>query len=168
MLIVYFITITGFYPVFPENIVPGYLYYDETLLPPEIYNLPAVALADVLEKINVIRTIGKTLTMMMCTLFFCESFLVYQIRRPNKSLIKSLIEDRNKFMFVLIGVLFFIFIALLYIPGVQVFLAESWHINFMFMFLTGLDWLVCFLISLVCIVSFEIVKYIWRRKNISF
>ncbi|MFX0001502.1 MAG: cation-translocating P-type ATPase [Candidatus Hodarchaeota archaeon] len=168
MIIVYFITITGFYPVFPENIVPGYLYYDETLLPPEVYNLPAVELAEILEKINVIRTIGKTLTMMMCVLFFCESFLVYQIRRPNKSLIKSLIEDRNKFMFILIGILFFVFIALLYIPGVQTFLADSWRINFMFMPLTGLDWLVCFLISLVCIVSFEIVKWLARRKSITF
>jgi len=106
--------------------------------------------------------------MMMCTLFFCESFLVYQIRRPNKSLIKSLIEDRNKFMFILIGFLFFVFIALIYIPGVQTFLAESWGVNFMFMLLTGLDWLVCFLISLICIVSFEIVKFIARKKEIVF
>jgi len=167
MIIVYFITITGLYPVFPENIVPGYLYADEALLPPQVYEIPAVAFAEAAEKINVIRTIGKTLTMMMCTLFFCESFLVYQIRRPNKSLIKSLIEDRNKFMFVLIGVLFFVFIALIYIPGVQVFLA-SVGLNFMFMFLTGLDWLVCFLISLVCIISFEIVKFVARKKDITF
>ena len=168
MVIVYFITITGLYPVFPENLIPGYLYYDETLLPPEVYNILGVALAEPLEQINVIRIIGKTLTMMMCTLFFCESFLVYQIRRPNKSLIKSLIEDRNKFMFVLIGFLFFVFIALIYIPGVQTFLAEELGINFMFMFLTGLDWLVCFLISLICIISFEIVKYIARKNNIMF
>jgi len=168
MVIVYSITITGIYPVFPENLIPGYLYYDETLLPPEVYDIPTVAAAEVLEQINVIRTIGKTLTMMMCTLFFCESFLVYQIRRPNKSLIKSLIEDRNKFMFILIGFLFFVFIALIYIPGVQTFLAESWGVNFMFMLLTGLDWLVCFLISLICIVSFEIVKFIARKKEIVF
>ncbi|MFX1363952.1 MAG: cation-translocating P-type ATPase [Promethearchaeota archaeon] len=155
MVIVYYITITGIYPVSSENLIEGYLYYDESLLPTDI-------------DINEIRIIGKTLTMMMCTLFFCESILIYQIRRPNKSLIKSLIEDRTKFMFALIGVLYFIFLALIYIPGVQIFLAESWGVNFMFMFLTGFDWLVCFLISLICIVSFEIVKFIARKKGITF
>lgn len=159
MVIVYFIGISGLYPVVPENYPPGYLYFvkDPELIPPDIFGLP----------LEEIRKIGKTLTMLMVTLFFCESFLVFQIRRPNKSLIRSLKEDRNKFMFVLIGFLFFILIALLYIPGVQITLA-GWGINFMFMFLTGLDWLVCFLISLICIVSFEIVKFVARKKNITF
>ncbi|MFX1308806.1 MAG: cation-translocating P-type ATPase [Promethearchaeota archaeon] len=157
MVLVYFITISGFYPVFPENYPPGYLYFNTDFLPPPLaLDLPQT------------RIIGKTLTMLMCTLFFCESFLVFQIRRPNKSLIKSLIEDRNKFMFILIGFVFFVFIALLYIPGVQVFLAEEAGINFMFMYLTGFDWLVCFLISLICIVGFEIVKFVARKRNITF
>ncbi|MFX1570222.1 MAG: cation-translocating P-type ATPase [Promethearchaeota archaeon] len=168
MMIVYFLTITGVYPVFPENLVPGYLYYDDTLIPPHVYDIPAVMYAEAAQQLNVIRTIGKSLTMMMCVLYFCESFLVFQIRRPNKSLIKSLIEDSNKFMYVLIGLLFFLFIALLYIPGVQIFLAEELGINFMFIPLTGMDWLVCFLISLICIVSFEIVKWIARRRSIEF
>ncbi|MFW9901356.1 MAG: cation-translocating P-type ATPase [Candidatus Thorarchaeota archaeon] len=168
MVIVYFISITGAYPVFPENIIPGYLYYDDTLIPPHVYDIPAVMYAEAAQQLNVIRTIGKSLTMMMCVLFFCESFLVLQIRRPNKSLIKSFIEDSNKFMYILIGFLFFLFIALLYIPDVQVFLAEELKINFMFMPLTGLDWLVCFLISSICIVSFEVVKWVARRRDISF
>ena len=161
MVIVYSISMSGLYPVFPENLIPGYLYSDETipLLPTEIFGNPVT--------IDEIRRIGKTLTMLMVTLYFCESFLVFQIRRPNKSLIKSLREDKNKFMFILIGFLFFILIALLYIPGVQITLAD-WGINFMFMFLTGFDWLVCFLISLICIVSFEIIKFIARKKDISF
>ncbi len=167
MIIVYFITFSGIYPVFPENYPQGYLYFNRDLIPPQINALIPSEIVDPLEQLIYIRRIGKTLTMMMCTLFFCESFLVYQIRRPNKSLIKSLIEDRNKFMFVLIGLLFFVFIALIYIPGVQVFLASA-GLNFMFMFLTGLDWLVCFLISLICIVSFEIVKFVARKKNITF
>ncbi|MCK4778999.1 MAG: cation-transporting P-type ATPase, partial [Candidatus Lokiarchaeota archaeon] len=161
MVIVYSISMSGLYPVFPENLIPGYLYSDETipLLPTEIFGNPVT--------IDEIRRIGKTLTMLMVTLYFCESFLVFQIRRPNKSLIKSLREDKNKFMYILIGFLFFILIALLYIPGVQITLAD-WGINFMFMFLTGFDWLVCFLISLICLVSFEIIKFIARKKDISF
>ena len=55
----------------------------------------------------------------------------------------------------------------MYIPGVQVTLAE-WGINFMFMYLTGLDWLICFLISMICIVSFEIVKFVARNYGMTF
>jgi hypothetical protein len=103
----------------------------------------------------------------MVTIFFCESFLVFQIRRPNKSLIKSIKEDSTKFMYLLIGLLFGLFLVLMYVPGVQVTLA-SVNLNFMFMYLTWLDWLVCFLISLICIVSFELVKYFARKKGIYF
>ena len=159
MLIVYFVTFSGLYPVFPENYPSGYLYFvkDPELIPPEIFTLP----------IEEIRIIGKTLTMLMVTLFFCESFLVFQIRRPNKSLIKSIKEDSTRFMYLLIGLLFGVFIALIYIPGFQTALA-SVGINFMFMFLTAFDWLICFLISLICIISFEIVKYIARSREIFF
>ncbi|MFX0106211.1 MAG: cation-translocating P-type ATPase, partial [Candidatus Hodarchaeota archaeon] len=153
MLITYFITWSGIYPIFTENIDFGTLN--------DAYLYGGSSLGDPLLKE------AKTLTMVMVTLYFCESLLVFQIRRPNKSLIRSLIEDSNKRMYLLIGFLFAVFIMLIYIPGVQVFLAQN-GINFRFMYLTGLDWLVCFLISLICIVSFEIVKYIARRYNITF
>jgi len=157
MVVVYFTTITGIYPVFPENKYFGdwdwaYLFSPETLA---LFN-PGILLNEV-----------KTLTMLMVTIFFCESFLVFQIRRPNKSLIKSTKEDSTKFMYLLIGLLFGLFLLLMYVPGVQVALA-SVGLNFMFMYLTWLDWLVCFLISLICIVSFEIVKYFARRSEIFF
>ncbi|MFX1586877.1 MAG: cation-translocating P-type ATPase [Promethearchaeota archaeon] len=152
MIITYFTVYSGGYPVFLENHEFGafnnaYLYSSETSLQ--------------------VLTNAKTLTMLMVTLFFCESFLVFQIRRPNKSLIKSIKEDSTKFMYLLIGLLFGVFIALMYIPGVQITLA-SWGINFMFMYLTGLDWLVCFLISLICIGGLELVKYFSRKKGIFF
>ncbi|MHA2036689.1 MAG: cation-translocating P-type ATPase [Promethearchaeota archaeon] len=168
MIIVYFITITGLYPVFPENLnIPGfndaYLYTSDTepfwrFVLQDFY--PTVTDPELLHY-------GKALTMLMVTLFFCESFLVFQIRRPNKSLIRSLIEDSNRRMYYIIGFLFALFLMLMYIPGVQVTLAD-WGINFMFMYLTGLDWLICFLISLICIVSFEVVKYIARYYEITF
>ncbi|MFX0010481.1 MAG: cation-translocating P-type ATPase [Candidatus Hermodarchaeota archaeon] len=151
MIVVYFLVYTGVYPIFPENFNFGvlndaYLYSGadpSTLIVP------------------------KTLTMLMVTLYFCEVFLVFQIRRPNKSLIQSIKEDSTKFMYILIGLLFFSFLSIMYIPGFQITLA-SWGLNFMFMFLTGLDWLVCFLISLICIITFEFVKYYARKKGIYF
>ena len=68
----------------------------------------------------------------------------------------------------LLAFVFFIFLAVLYIPGVQIFLAQELGINFMFMYLTGFDWLVCFLISLICIAGFEIVKFVVRKMDIKF
>lgn len=109
----------------------------------------------------------KALTMLMVTLYFCESFLVFQIRRPNKSLIKTFKEDSNRLMYGLIGFLFAMFLLLMYFPGVQYTLA-NWNINFMFMYLTGLDWLVSFLIALICIGGFEGVKFYARVNNIVF
>jgi Ca2+-transporting ATPase len=156
MIITYFIVITGVYPVFPENhnfgaFNDGYLYSPET--------------KDLTMGVNF--NVAKALTMLMVTLFFCESFLIFQIRRPNKNLIKAFKEDSSKTMYIVIGLLFALFLALMYVPGTQVFLALG-GINFMFMYLTALDWLVCFLISLICIVSFEIVKYIGRKKGLVF
>jgi Ca2+-transporting ATPase len=157
MIVVYFITITGLYPVFPENLNFG-VFNDAYLYSP---------VTEPLYSPGINFSVAKTLTMLMTTIFFCESFLIYQIRRPNKSLIKSIKEDSTKTMYLLIGLLFGIFLLLMYLPGVQVTLAE-WGINFFFMYLTALDWLICFLISLICIASFEIVKYFSRRSGIFF
>ena len=161
MIIVYFTTITGIYPIFPENTNFGvwdgaYLFSPETL---PLFH-PGVLPPGFFKEV-------KTLTMLMVTIFFCESFLVFQIRRPNKSLIKSIKEDSTKFMYLLIGLLFGLFLLLMYVPGVQVALA-SVGLNLMFMYLTALDWLVCFSISLICIVSFELVKFFARKKGIYF
>lgn len=164
MIITYFIVITGVYPVFPQNYEfgafnQGYLYTNETI---DLWLNTELGYTA-----SQVRIYGKTLTMLMLTLFFCETFLTFQIRRPNKSLLKSFKEDWNKWMLIISGFLFSVFIMLVYIPGVQTTLAE-WGINFMFMYLTTLDWLVCLAISMICIVSFEVVKYYARKKNIKF
>ena len=115
---------------------------------------------------------GKTLTMLMVTLFFCESVLIFQIRRMNKSLVRSLIEDSRIWMYILIGVLFAILLSMMYIPGLQNWLAGlkigDLEFNFRFMRLTGLDWLICAGIASICIGGFELVKYIFRKKGITF
>ncbi|MFW9899471.1 MAG: cation-translocating P-type ATPase [Candidatus Thorarchaeota archaeon] len=157
MLIVYFTVISGLYPITYSNthfgaFNDGYLYSSETT--EEL--TPGIDLR-----------IAKALTMLMVTLFFCESFLILQIRRPNKSLRKSLREDWSNRILYLIGLLFGLFLALMYIPGVQVWLAMN-GINFMFMYLSLLDWIVCFGISLICILNFELAKFIARKRGIVF
>ncbi len=150
MLVVYSICITRLYPLFPLNQIGNTLpaYPDFTGLGLDLHEV-------------------KTLTMLMVTLFFCETFLVFQIRRPNKSLIRSLIEDSTRLMVIITVSLFFILILIMYVPFVQIGLA-SIEVAFNFIFLTGLDWLICFLISLICIISFEAIKYYARFKGIKF
>ncbi|MFX1409492.1 MAG: cation-translocating P-type ATPase [Promethearchaeota archaeon] len=160
MVLVYFLAMSEIWPVVPENwdLGDAFLYSSDELI-------PNILLDDY--SLTEIRIMAKTLTMLMVTLFFCESFLVFQIRRPNKSLIRSLKEDSNKRMYLIIGLLFAVFLMLMYIPNAQVALAKA-GINFMFMYLTWLDWLICFLVSLICIAAFEIIKYVARKINISF
>lgn len=156
MILTYFIVLYGVYPVFPGNFEFGdfngaYLYTTET--------------AALVEDMDI--QVAKALTMVMVTLFFCECFLVYQIRRPNKDIIRQFMEDSNKIMYLLIGFCFALFLLLMYFPGVQITLA-NWNINFAFVYLTGLDWLICFLISCITIVGFEVLKYLARQRDITF
>ena len=150
MCIVYFMGINGVYPVVSANMVD--LFDPVTGIP-----LPD---GTTLEHV-------KTLTMLMLVLFICECFLVLQIRRPNKSLIRSIKEDSTKWMYFLIFLLFGAFALLEYVPSLARFFADH-NMNFMFMRLTGLDWLVCFSISLICIIGLEGAKFAAREKGIVF
>ena len=157
MSLVYFLVYHEIYPVFDENWNFGAL-NNAYLYSPDTINEFGIGFE---------LSTAKALTMLMVVLYICETFLVLQIRRPNKSLIKSIREDRSKLILLIFSLLYFLIIALMYIPGVQVFLAGN-GINFCLMYLTGLDWLVCIMISLICIGSFEVVKFGARRKGISF
>ncbi len=156
MGVVYIICITGLYPVFPLN------YEFDILNAAYLFTTETMSLTSGID-LNVV----KTLTMLMTTLFFSETILVLQIRRPNESLIKSVKEASNKRMYLILGFLYAVFLLLMYMPGVQVGLAQI-GINFMFMNLTALDWLICFLISLITIIPFELVKFYARKKEIYF
>jgi hypothetical protein len=85
----------------------------------------------------------------------------------NKSLFQSLREDSELWMFIMIGVLFSIFLSLMYIPGFQNWLA-SLNLEFNFMRLAIWDWLLCMGIASICIGGFELAKYLFRKKEIVF
>ncbi len=158
MLITYFICYTQIYPVFDTNYNFGIL-NDAYLYSPITYEAGTE------------RHVAKTLTMLMVVLFICESFLILQIRRPNKSVIKAFKEDHNIMIYIIFLVLFSLLLALMYIPYLQVNLTmtlDGKPYTFSLMYLTALDWLVCLIISLFCIISFEIIKYISRRRGIIF
>jgi len=159
MLVIYFLCIDGAYPVWTRN--------TEFLIPNlETYYLFTSSTTQLWSGVDL--TQAKTLTMLMTTLYFCECALALQIRRPNMGLIRSIKEEGNKFMYIIIGVLFLLYLSLMYVPNMQIILAtSSFGIQLNFMVLTLLDWLVCFGVAVICcIIPFELIKYISRKRRI--
>lgn len=164
MLAVYFLVYSGAYANFIADTFPNlvnlnfgkmnkfYLFTPET--------------RDLWENVNL--TTAKTLTMLMTVLFLCETFLALQIRRPNKSLWKSFKQDLTKTVVVVISLLFGLFLLILYLPRFQIWLINQ-NVALNFMALNIIDWLVCILLSFgLCILPFEGVKWLYRRKEIIF
>ncbi len=159
MLVIYFLCINGTYPVWTRN--------TEFLIPSlEPYYLFTSSTTQLWSGVDL--TEAKTLTMLMTTLYFCECALALQIRRPNMGLIKSIKEEGSKFMYVIIGALFLLYLSLIYVPNLQILLAtSSFGIQLNFMVLTLLDWLVCFGVAVICCIGpFELIKYISRKRRI--
>ncbi|MFX1316137.1 MAG: cation-translocating P-type ATPase [Promethearchaeota archaeon] len=113
----------------------------------------------------------KARTMFITTLYIAETNFIWTFRRPNRSIIKSLKEELS--IAVLVVCLFTLGIHILHICfsyQVNYYINEVSGLNFQlnFMFLSGLDWLICIIFALPGIIGIELVKYIARNKNIKF
>ncbi|MFX0148580.1 MAG: cation-translocating P-type ATPase, partial [Candidatus Hodarchaeota archaeon] len=111
----------------------------------------------------------KARTMFITTLFIVETNFIWSIRRPNKSLFKSIKEEFSWKLFLIcfftlaLHVLHIIFSA-----PINYFVNDVLNFQINFMFLSPSDWLICILLSLPGIVGIEVVKFVARRKNIRF
>ena len=113
----------------------------------------------------------KARTMFITTLYIAETNFIWAFRRPNKSILKTLKEELS--IAVLIVCLFtlgFHIIHICFSYQINYYINDVSGLNFQinFMFLSGLDWLVCVLFALPGIVGIEVVKYFARNKNINF
>jgi magnesium-transporting ATPase (P-type) len=113
----------------------------------------------------------KARTMFITTIFIVETNFIWSIRRPNKSLFKSIKEEFSWKLFLIC--LFTLSIHILHIcfsAPINYFINDTSGLNFQinFMFLSPSDWLICVLLSLPGIVGIELVKYLARSKNIRF
>lgn len=156
MLSIYFLVHTGVYSNAQNDFFGRWnIYY---LFTPETYDLWK----------NVDFTNAKTLTMLMTTLFICETSLALQIRRPNKSLFHSLREDINPVVISVLCFLFGLFIFALYFPGFQIWMLKK-GISLNFVPMNLIDWLVSIGIAFgICILPFEGVKWFYRRREVYF
>ncbi len=109
----------------------------------------------------------KSLTMTIAVLLFAESLMILSIRRINQSLWRSIRFESFWLIYILIGLVFLMFAGLMYIPEVNIFLA-SLGIDFQFIPLAPIDWLVTFLLASPAIFGMEAVKWVCRKRGIIF
>lgn len=112
----------------------------------------------------------KARTMFITTIFIVETTFIWSIRRPNKSLFKSIKEEFSWKLFIINS--FTLLLHILHIcfslPINSFIESSELNLQINFMFLSGTDWLICILLSLLGIFGIEVVKYLARRKNIKF
>jgi Ca2+-transporting ATPase len=146
--ILYYISLTGIIPVFNENLTG---FYGDTF----IRNGDVQPI-----------TAAKAAVMVLSYILITESMLSLSIRRINLPLNESLKEPGTNIFTALIGLICFAHILLMYVPIVQDILGNL-NLDFFFMPLTILDWVICILFSLPAILGMEIYKRRLKHKGIT-
>ncbi|GAG68439.1 unnamed protein product, partial [marine sediment metagenome] len=91
----------------------------------------------------------KARTMFMTTLYIVETFFIWTIRRPNKSLIKSFKEEFSIILVIISLVTISLHIlVIMFSYELNKSINETLGLNFQlnFMFLSATDWLICILL----------------------
>jgi len=113
----------------------------------------------------------KARTMLMTTLYICETTFIWSFRRPNKSLLKSVKEEFSLRLFMICGftlILHVLIILFSYSVNTTINDVLNLNIQLNFMFLDGFDWVTCVLLATPGIMGIEIVKFFARSKGIHF
>jgi Ca2+-transporting ATPase len=110
----------------------------------------------------------KARTMFITTLYIAELIFIWTIRRPNKSIFKSIKEEFSLILFIIGSFTLMIHILLIIFSYpinyfVNDYLGMNLQLNFMF--LSFGDWLICILFALPGIVGIEIYKYYFRKAG---
>jgi len=111
----------------------------------------------------------KARTMFMTTLYIVETFFIWTIRRPNKSLIKSIKEELSIILVIISLVTISLHIlVIMFSYELNKSINETLGLNFQlnFMFLSATDWLICILLALPGLFGIEILKFYARNNNI--
>lgn len=114
----------------------------------------------------------KSRTMFMTTLYIIETFFIWTIRRPNKSLIKSIKDEDFSYMLLIICLITLSLHIYVICNSYELnsTINDELKLNFQlnFMFLSAEDWLICILFALPGLLGIEVFKYAARKKNIIF
>lgn len=111
----------------------------------------------------------KARTMFMTTLYIVETFFIWTIRRPNKSLIKSFKEEFSVILFIIsILTISLHVLVIMFSFSLNNSINNTLGLNFQlnFMFLSATDWLICIGLALPGLFGIEILKFYARKNNI--
>jgi Ca2+-transporting ATPase len=111
--------------------------------------------------------LARARIMAMTVLLIAESLMVLSIRRINQSLPHAIRHESFWFVYAMIGIVFVMHCGLMYIPAAGSILA-GFGLNFEYVPLTALDWLVAIAFALPTILGMECVKWVSRRRGITF
>jgi Ca2+-transporting ATPase len=110
----------------------------------------------------------KARTMFITTLYIAELTFIWTIRRPNKSIFKSVQEEFSLILFVVGSFTLMIHIlVIMFSYPLNYFLNDYMGINLQlnFMFLSFGDWVICILFALPGVIGIEVYKYYFRREG---
>ncbi|MHA2181397.1 MAG: cation-translocating P-type ATPase [Promethearchaeota archaeon] len=113
----------------------------------------------------------KARTMFVTTLFIVETNFIWTIRRPNKSLYRSVKEELNTsllFICLITLGLHTLYVCFSYSVNYYVNIVFGLDLQINFMFLSGSDWIICILLALPGIFGIELFKYFFRQRKIHF
>ena len=117
-------------------------------------------------------TAMKARTMFITTLYIVESLFIWTIRRPNKSLFKSIKdEDFSYTLLIICAITLSLHIYVIcnsYQLNNLINNELGLNIQLNFMFLSAADWLICILLALPGLFGIEVFKFFARKKKIVF
>ena len=113
----------------------------------------------------------KARTMLMTTLYICETTFILSFRRPNKPILKSVKEDFSLTLFIICGFTLLLHILIIVFSySVNTVINDDLNFNLQlnFMFLDGFDWITCILLAMPGLIGIELVKTAARKKGVIF
>jgi Ca2+-transporting ATPase len=114
-----------------------------------------------------LEALAKARVMVVTVLLIAESLMILSIRRVNQSLLHSIRHESFWLVYALIGMVFVMHCGLMYIPEVASILGGL-GLNFEYVPLTLLDWLLALAFALPAIVGMECVKWVSRKRGITY
>ena len=116
------------------------------------------------------EALQKAQMMSITVLLFAETFMILSIRRINQPLTRSLRRESYWLIYIMIGFVFLMHWALMYVPGMVPIggLFGDLLGLFEYIALNSFDWLIAFSLALPVIVGMEIVKWGSRKRGIIF
>jgi magnesium-transporting ATPase (P-type) len=110
----------------------------------------------------------KAATICMTILFISEPIMVWNIRRPNSSVNKSVKEEFNILLFIMVFLTIIAQVILVFLSGYIIPRLQAIGIDFNQMYLSLTDWIWVILLSIQSFIAVEIYKWRARKKEIFF